>query len=334
MRDERTFIERVSAHAGALRRFAQRLTRNTADAEDVLQDTLVKAMEKRDELRDPGQLRGWLMAIVRTSWLNSRRGLRHKRELLDGDGEGHETTRPGRPGAGDPGNASARRRAAGRAGRSSDRWPRRSGCARWRSSPTTRSPPWSAAPGDGSLTAGAGARGDGLAPGKGNEVMSCDPRWMEILFRLARRGGERGRRSPGPGSTSKDALGAARWSPTSGRCTWRLRLCGRSRHRVPLPGPRVARRRGGTGDGWWRARSRPRSCSRSGARTGTEPRSPTSWKPGTSPPSRGARLASSPPRTRRRFVRGSPPISGTTWRSPWSPERDCSGRAVAACTVD
>src|SRR5215470_14332440 len=82
VRDKRTFIDRVTAHAGALRRFARRLTRNPADAEDVLQDTLVRAMEKRDELRDPRQLRAWLMAIVRTSWLNSRRGLRNKLEVL------------------------------------------------------------------------------------------------------------------------------------------------------------------------------------------------------------------------------------------------------------
>jgi RNA polymerase sigma-70 factor (ECF subfamily) len=86
VRDKRTFIKRVSAHAGALRRFARRLTRNPADAEDVLQDTLVKAMEKRDELRDPRQLRSWLMAIVRTCWLNSRRGLRNKLEVLDRNG--------------------------------------------------------------------------------------------------------------------------------------------------------------------------------------------------------------------------------------------------------
>ncbi|HUM11859.1 MAG TPA: RNA polymerase sigma factor [Myxococcaceae bacterium] len=89
MRDQRTFIDRVSAHAGALRRFARRLTRNTADAEDVLQETLVKALQNRDELRDPRQLRPWLLAIVRTSWLNSRRGLRHKLELLDGNGLHH-----------------------------------------------------------------------------------------------------------------------------------------------------------------------------------------------------------------------------------------------------
>ena len=94
MPDQRTFIERVSAHAGALRRFARRLTRNPADAEDVLQDTLVKALEKRGELRDPGQLRAWLLAIVRTTWLNSRRGLRRKLEVLDGEGARPEPRRP------------------------------------------------------------------------------------------------------------------------------------------------------------------------------------------------------------------------------------------------
>ena len=90
MQDQCTFIDRVSAHAGALRRFAQRLTRNPADAEDVLQDSLVRALEKRNELRDPRRLRAWLLAIVRTSWLNSRRGLRQKLELLEGNGALHE----------------------------------------------------------------------------------------------------------------------------------------------------------------------------------------------------------------------------------------------------
>ncbi|RPH70103.1 MAG: hypothetical protein EHM78_12700 [Myxococcaceae bacterium] len=56
MRDQRTFIERVSAHAGALRRFAHRLTRNPADAEDVLQDTLVKAWREALWLREVEEL--------------------------------------------------------------------------------------------------------------------------------------------------------------------------------------------------------------------------------------------------------------------------------------
>ena len=82
--DERAFMDCVTAHAPSLRRFARRLTRNHADAEDVFQQTLMRALEKRRELRDPAHLRPWLLAIARTSWLNSRRGLRNKLEVLEG----------------------------------------------------------------------------------------------------------------------------------------------------------------------------------------------------------------------------------------------------------
>jgi len=82
--DDQAFMDCVNAHAPSLRRFALRLTRNHADAEDVLQQTLMRALEKRSELRDPAHLRPWLLAIARTSWLNSRRGLRNKLEVLDG----------------------------------------------------------------------------------------------------------------------------------------------------------------------------------------------------------------------------------------------------------
>jgi RNA polymerase sigma-70 factor, ECF subfamily len=84
MEDEQTFLNCVNEHAPSLRRFARRLTRNHADAEDVMQDTLLRALEKRGELREPGRLRAWLLAIVRNSWLNSRRGLRSKLEVLQG----------------------------------------------------------------------------------------------------------------------------------------------------------------------------------------------------------------------------------------------------------
>jgi RNA polymerase sigma-70 factor, ECF subfamily len=84
LQDERAFLERVWPHAPALRRFAERLSGNRADAEDVLQETLVRALERRGELRDPRQLKSWLFAITRTVSLNSRRGLRNVLEVLEG----------------------------------------------------------------------------------------------------------------------------------------------------------------------------------------------------------------------------------------------------------
>src|SRR5690242_1650570 len=82
--DERAFAERVSAHAGAVARFARRLTGNHADAEDAVQETMIRALERRGELRDAERLRPWLLAIARTTCLNARRGLRQELEVLDG----------------------------------------------------------------------------------------------------------------------------------------------------------------------------------------------------------------------------------------------------------
>ncbi len=78
------FVGRATEHLDALLRFARRLTRNTADAEDLVQDTLVRALARRAELRSATQLKPWLLAIERSTWLNTRRGLRHRLEILEG----------------------------------------------------------------------------------------------------------------------------------------------------------------------------------------------------------------------------------------------------------
>ncbi|WP_242346957.1 RNA polymerase sigma factor [Anaeromyxobacter terrae] len=83
-RVKRGFIERALGHLPALRRRGQRLTRNAADAEDLVQDTLARALERSGELRDPERMRGWLISVQRTVHLNGRRGLRPKLEVLAG----------------------------------------------------------------------------------------------------------------------------------------------------------------------------------------------------------------------------------------------------------
>lgn len=78
------FLDKAMAHVPSLLRAAHRLGRDEADAEDLVQDTLVRALEKRDELRDDERLKGWLLAIERTIHLNSRRGMRARLEVLEG----------------------------------------------------------------------------------------------------------------------------------------------------------------------------------------------------------------------------------------------------------
>src|SRR5207248_540462 len=63
----RVFEETVLPHLDAAFNYARWLTRNDADAEDVVQDACVRAMRFFASLRDD-DARAWLFAIVRTTW--------------------------------------------------------------------------------------------------------------------------------------------------------------------------------------------------------------------------------------------------------------------------
>jgi RNA polymerase sigma-70 factor (ECF subfamily) len=58
---------------GPLRRYARTLTRDEARAEDLVQDTLVRAYERRSSFRLGGNLRGWLLSILHNAFVDDRR---------------------------------------------------------------------------------------------------------------------------------------------------------------------------------------------------------------------------------------------------------------------
>jgi RNA polymerase sigma-70 factor (ECF subfamily) len=63
----RAFAETVLPHLDAAFNYARWLTRNDADAEDVVQDACVRAIRFFASLRDD-DARAWLFAIVRNTW--------------------------------------------------------------------------------------------------------------------------------------------------------------------------------------------------------------------------------------------------------------------------
>jgi RNA polymerase sigma-70 factor, ECF subfamily len=63
----RAFEHTVLPHLDAAFNYARWLTRNDADAEDVVQDACVRAMRFFSSLRDEDP-RPWLFAIVRNTW--------------------------------------------------------------------------------------------------------------------------------------------------------------------------------------------------------------------------------------------------------------------------
>lgn len=79
----RTFEEVVTQHLDALYRTALRMTRgHTANAEDLLQDALLRACEGYGELRDPGAVRTWLWKILVRTHFNRQRAEKRRSEAL------------------------------------------------------------------------------------------------------------------------------------------------------------------------------------------------------------------------------------------------------------
>jgi RNA polymerase sigma-70 factor (ECF subfamily) len=58
---------------GPLRRYARALTRDESQAEDLVQDTLVRAYERRGSFRLGGNLRVWLLSILHNTFIDERR---------------------------------------------------------------------------------------------------------------------------------------------------------------------------------------------------------------------------------------------------------------------
>jgi RNA polymerase sigma-70 factor (ECF subfamily) len=82
----RTFEEVVTQHLDALFRAALRLTRgHTANAEDLLQDAMLRACEGYDDLRDPGAARTWLFTILMRTHFNRQRSAKRHPEALASD---------------------------------------------------------------------------------------------------------------------------------------------------------------------------------------------------------------------------------------------------------
>jgi RNA polymerase sigma factor (sigma-70 family) len=66
----------VVAQLGSLRRYAQSLTRDPADAEDLVHDTLVRAYERRGTFRAGGNLRAWLLSVLHNAFVDRVRSRR------------------------------------------------------------------------------------------------------------------------------------------------------------------------------------------------------------------------------------------------------------------
>jgi len=68
-----------------LRAFAWSLSRNSADADDLVQDTLIKAWTNKDKFEPGTNLRAWLFTILRNTYYTAV--VKRRREVADEDGK-------------------------------------------------------------------------------------------------------------------------------------------------------------------------------------------------------------------------------------------------------
>src|SRR5690606_25325540 len=82
---DRTMIDDLPLHVAGLRRYALALTGSRFEAEDLVQETLTRAIAAASGFRKGGNLRGWLFTIMHNAFISGVRARRAaERELDDG----------------------------------------------------------------------------------------------------------------------------------------------------------------------------------------------------------------------------------------------------------
>ena len=71
---------------------AMRLTRNAADAEDLVAESIAKAWAKLDELRERDKFDGWLLRVLANTYISNWRHRRAELELTDEGAAEDETS--------------------------------------------------------------------------------------------------------------------------------------------------------------------------------------------------------------------------------------------------
>lgn len=78
------FYDELMGAVHALHAFARTFQRDTARAEDLVQETILKAWSNREKFQTGTNMRAWLFTILRNTYLSDVR--KRKREIEDADG--------------------------------------------------------------------------------------------------------------------------------------------------------------------------------------------------------------------------------------------------------
>ena len=77
------FKKTVQKETQSLRHYAYQLTKNVEDTNDLVQDTMLKAITYRDKFTDGTNLKGWLYTIMKNTFINNYRRMVKRNTFID-----------------------------------------------------------------------------------------------------------------------------------------------------------------------------------------------------------------------------------------------------------
>lgn len=83
MKNKESFKQRLVGLQGNLLSFAYQLTTNREAAEDLLQDTTLKALDNEEKYVDNVNFKGWIFTIMRNIFINNYRQTVRKATVID-----------------------------------------------------------------------------------------------------------------------------------------------------------------------------------------------------------------------------------------------------------
>jgi RNA polymerase sigma factor (sigma-70 family) len=78
-----TFSYKVYDHKSALQNFAFKFTQNLDDADDLVQDTILKAMRYSKMFQDGSNMKAWLYTIMKNTFINDYRKASKRLSVMD-----------------------------------------------------------------------------------------------------------------------------------------------------------------------------------------------------------------------------------------------------------
>ncbi|MFN0202307.1 MAG: RNA polymerase sigma factor [Bacteroidia bacterium] len=79
----------IAANYKALKPAALRLTRNSDEANDLIQETLIKALNNQDKFKDGTNIKAWLYTIMRNTFITHYHRIIRRNTITDGTEDYH-----------------------------------------------------------------------------------------------------------------------------------------------------------------------------------------------------------------------------------------------------